>query len=129
MCSFLRSINSRVQFRDTRLLIVKLILPLRLSYCLAGLCGSCFPTARVIYYHLYSALTVLCILKTEFRNGVQPQSKKGKFHLTAYYRKDDRVIRYYEITELSVSGRRYVAEHYFSNIEKEFDFFNITLRS
>jgi len=52
-----------------------------------------------------------------------------QFHNTAYYLKDDRVFRNIEITELSVSGRRYVPKHYFSNIHKEFDFYKITLRS
>ena len=49
-----------------------------------------------------------------------------KFHITAYYPKDDRAFRNSEITEMLVSGRRYVAQQYFSNIEKEFDFYRIT---
>ena len=82
MYLFFWTSNSRVQFQDTRLFIAELILPLRLLYCVAGLCANSFPTARfrntmIIYFHLYSTLTVLCNLKKEFRNGVQPQSKKG----------------------------------------------------
>jgi len=46
-----------------------------------------------------------------------------KFHITAYYLKDDRPFRNSEITELSVSGRRYVAQHYFSYILQD----NLTL--
>jgi hypothetical protein len=40
-----------------------------------------------------------------------------KFHTIANYQKDDPVFSHSEITELSVSMRRYVARHYFSNIE------------
>lgn len=137
MCQFVKTINSNVKFRDTRLLITNLILPLPVSCCLARPCGRSLLTANVteLSHNLFSFVqSVNC----------PPHSKEGvsqwrstslkewnflNFHTAAYYQKDDRVFSHSEITELPVSGRRYVSHHCFSNTEKEFDFYKITLGS
>jgi len=126
MCSFFRTSNSRIKCRDTRLLIAKLILPLSVSCCVAGLCGSSFPTAMVSELNNNLFSFVQCVKRTLLsKDGFlhwcsTPLKERNirKFHITEYYPKDDGVLRNSEITELLVSGRRYVAQHYFQILKR-----------
>jgi hypothetical protein len=122
MCSLFRISNSKVKFRERRLLIAKLILPFWLLCSVAGICGSSLLKANVselnnTYIHLCSALIVFAFKKGVSQWGSTPLKECNfrKLHITAYHQKDDRVFRHSEITELSVCGFRHVAQHYFSN--------------
>jgi hypothetical protein len=126
MCSFVRTSSSKVKFRETRSLITKLIAPLRvIPCCLAGLCGSRFLTAKVSELNNNLFSFVQCVNFTPYSKEIFSQwgstlLKEWNFQIfltTAYYQKDDRVFNHSEICELSVSGRRYVAQYYFKNTE------------
>jgi len=126
MSSFVRTSNSRIKCRDTRFLIAKLILPLPVSCCVAGLCGSSFPTSIVSELNNNLFPFVQFVKRTLLsKDGFSQWSSTAlkewnirKFHINEYYPKDHRVFRNIENTELSVFGRRYVAQHYFQILKK-----------
>ena len=126
MCSFFRTSNSRIKCRDTRLFTAKLILPHPVSCCVAGLCGSSLPSSIVSELNNNLFSFVQCVKRTLLsKDGFSQWSSTPlkewnirKFHITEYYPKDHRVFRNAEITELSVFGRRYVAQHYFQILKR-----------
>jgi hypothetical protein len=90
-----------------------------------------YRNSETIYFQLYSALNVPRIPKREFRSGVQPHKMNGIPENFKLLRTITKTTESLDVAnpDLPVSGRRYVAQHYFSNIENEFDFCKITLNS
>ena len=126
MCPFVRTSKSRIKCPDTWLLVTKLSLYLRVSWYAAGLCGSSFPTAKVSNLNNNLFSFVQCVKRTLLSKdgfsqwGSTPLKEWNirKFHINEYYPKDERILRNSEITELSVFGRRYVAQHYFKILNR-----------